>query len=89
MENDKKLLLLIKALLNGLRYRCKNGMIVGMDDDYRPYIVCQRNGSEYLMSAQFEFDLSWLAKEATYMTDEQEVSIIFSLSNMREEDRVC
>ena len=76
-KTEKRLLLLIKALIYGYRYTCKNGMVIGMDEAYHPYLVGKDfNNKDVLLHALFEFDLHWLSKEANYMTEEKEFEII-------------
>lgn len=77
-DKDKRLLLLIKALIYGYRYTTSNGMLIGMDEDYKPYIIC--NDGDYILPCMFEFDLSWLSKEAELMPDTKEFEICSFLS---------
>ena len=81
-DKDKRLLLLIKALIYGYQYITSNGMMIGMDEDYKPYIIC--NDGDYILPCMFEFDLVWLSKEAELMTDTKEFEICSFLSLNKE-----
>ena len=59
-----------KALFMGYPFKCSNGMMLQLNEDGTPYLICKDNeDKEVFVKAGFEVDTCFLYKEAKKLSD--------------------